>query len=358
MAHNGRTTDLFGSAILSQWRKLRKTSVRINLALQGGGSHGAFTWGVLDAILADSRIEMEGLSGSSAGALNAVLLADGWLKGGRDGARKGLHDFWTDLGAQMPYGMVLQGDGESPSLSPVSRAFIYLASNFSPRQLNPFELSPLRDMLNNRIDFDRLRSDSPFKLFVGATQANTGKLRVFREHEITTDVLMASTCLPRLHHAVTIEGQPYWDGGYSANPPVSPLLFSCNSSDIVLVLLSPLERKDCGAAVEAIQERIAEITFSSNLLREMAMITQSLAHARPSMVSGGSLDRRLRNVRFHMVDSSGLAVLQESGSKLLAHAPFMNLLKQQGSERANQWLATDFEWVGKRTSIDLEKCFG
>jgi len=344
-------------ALLGLWRALRKPPPRLNLALQGGGSHGAFTWGVLDALLADPRVELEGLSGSSAGALNAVLLANGWVKGGRDGARQGLADFWTELGTQMPPGLVVQGKGDAVSLSAVSKALVNWAAYFSPDQLNPLALSPLRDLLNSHIDFAQLRRSCPFKLFVGATQANTGRLRVFREHEMTPDVLMASTCLPRLHHAVQIDGQPYWDGGYSANPPVFPLLYECSANDILLVLLSPLQRSDCGSGVEAIQERIAELTFSANLVREMSLFTQALAQARPGFGSAGSLDRRLLNARLHMVDSSGLASLQGTGSKLLAHAPFMQSLMRQGQERANQWLATDFNCVGSRTSVDLEKWF-
>ncbi len=350
-----RQADGTDSTLLRLWRSLRKPRPRLNLALQGGGSHGAFTWGVLDALLADPRVEFEGLSGSSAGALNAVLLADGWCKGGRDGARKGLADFWTALGTQMPPGMVVQGDGDNVNLSAVSRALVNWAAYFSPDQLNPLALSPLRDLLNRHIDFDRLRSHCPFKLFVGATQANTGKLRVFREQEITPDVLMASTCLPRVHHAVTIDGQPYWDGGYSANPPVFPLLYDCNASDILLVLLSPLQRSDCGGSVEAIRDRIAEITFSANLVREMCLFTQALAHARPGFA--GSLDRRLLKARFHMVDTSALASLEGTSTKLLAHAPFMQRLMLQGQERAQQWLATDFDSVGRRTSVDLRKYF-
>jgi NTE family protein len=180
----------------------------------------------------------------------------------------------------------------------------------------------------------------------------------FGEHEITPDVLMASTCLPRIHHAVQIDGQPYWDGGYSANPPVFPLLYDCSARDTLLVLLSPLQRDDCGNSVEAIQERIAEITFSANLVREMCQFTRALAHARTGFALPGSLDRHLLNTRFHMIDTHGLTSLQGTSTKLLAHAPFMQRLMLQGQERAQQWLATDFDCVGKRTSVDLQKWFG
>ena len=358
ITRTGTMTHAIRSGVLGYWHSLRKKPLRLNLALQGGGSHGAFTWGVLDALLADSRLEFEGLSGSSAGALNAVLLADGWMKNGRDGARQSLQNFWTTLATQLPPGLMVQGEGEAISLSTLSKALLNLTAYFSPGQLNPLAINPLRDLLNAQIDFARLGRDCPFKLFIAATQANSGKLRVFREHEISCDVLMASTCLPRLHTPVQIDGQPYWDGGYSANPPIFPLLYGCKCSDILLVLLSPLERADCGNSAEAIQERIAEITFSSHLMREMSLFNQALAHARGGLAHSGRLERRLKNARFHMVDSSGLSSLQGTETKLLAYAPFLQMLMQQGRARATQWLAGDSQYLGKSTSIDLLKCFG
>ena len=160
---------------------------RLNLALQGGGAHGAFTWGVLDALLDNTGMEFEGLSGSSAGAMNAAVLADGWVKGGREGARQGLAAFWTEVGQLMPWGAMIQGEGDAISLSPASKWLANWAGHFSPAQLNPLELNPLRDLLNRRINFEQLRARSPFKLFIGTTQANTGKLRVFRENELSVD---------------------------------------------------------------------------------------------------------------------------------------------------------------------------
>ena len=174
-----------GSGTLSErWRRLRSSPSRLNLALQGGGAHGAFTWGVLDALLEDARIRFEGLSGSSAGAMNAVVFANGWMTGGRDGARQGLADFWTEMGRQMPLGMVTQGAGDAINLSAAGKLLATWAGYFSPSQLNPFDLNPLRSLLERQVDFEQLRARSPFKLFVGTTQANTGKLRVFRESDV------------------------------------------------------------------------------------------------------------------------------------------------------------------------------
>jgi predicted acylesterase/phospholipase RssA len=206
----------------------------LNLALQGGGAHGAFTWGVLDRLLADdAHLQFEGLSGSSAGAINAVVMADGWLKGGRAGAREALAVFWLEVGKLMPPGLVVQGQGDSIHLSAASKLLVSWAGHFSPAQINPLELNPLRDRFVGLIDFEALRERSPFKLFVAATQANTGKLRIFREHEMTADMLMASACLPKIHHPVDIEGEPYWDGGYSANPAVFPLFYECDTQDVL-----------------------------------------------------------------------------------------------------------------------------
>ncbi|MEA3393494.1 MAG: patatin-like phospholipase family protein, partial [Pseudomonadota bacterium] len=215
----------------------------INLALQGGGAHGAFTWGVLDALLQDPRLQFEGISGSSAGAMNAVVLADGWLKGGREGARQALADFWNELGRQMPWGLLTRRKGDVITMAPASRLLASWAGYFSPSQLNPFDLNPLRDLLYRQIDFEQLRTRCPFKLFIGTTQVSTGKLRLFREHELTVDVLLASACLPKIHRTVEIDGEAYWDGGYSANPAVFPLAYDCQARDILLVLLNPLKRE-------------------------------------------------------------------------------------------------------------------
>ena len=331
--------------------------MRLNLALQGGGAHGAFTWGVLDALLEDPRIAFEGLSGSSAGAMNAVVLADGWLKGGREGARQALDEFWSVVGKQMPSGMVTQGEGDAIDLSPASKLLANWASYFSPSQLNPFDLNPLRELLKRQIDFDRLCAASPFKLFVGATQANSGKLRVFREHELTVDVLLASACLPKIHHAVEIDGEPYWDGGYSANPAVFPLFYECDSRDVLLVLLSPLQHEGTPRTVDEIEARIVELAFSAHFMREMRMFTQARAYSSPTFLTRGRLERRLQKVRFHMIDSCDLPSLRRTETKLLAYGPFLERLRQQGRERGAAWLADRSEGIGRRSTIDVDQHF-
>ncbi len=330
---------------------------RLNLALQGGGAHGAFTWGVLDALLDNAGIEFEGISGSSAGAMNAVVLADGWMKGGRDGARQGLEDFWTAVAKQMPWEIMTHGKGDAISLSPASKALASWASHFSPSQLNPLELNPLRDLLSRQIDFEQLRVRSPFKLFVGTTQASTGKLRIFRETELSADVLLASACLPRIHHAVEIDGEPYWDGGYAANPAVYPLFYDCEAADVLLVLLSPLKREGTPRTLEEIESRIVELGFSANFMREMRMFAHATEFSASMFPVLGRLERRLRGMRFHMIDSSQLTSLKRTETQSLARGSFLELLREQGSERADAWLTAHSGDVGKRSSVDLKQWF-
>jgi NTE family protein len=330
----------------------------LNLALQGGGAHGAFTWGVLDALMQDPRIEFEGMSGSSAGAINAVVLADGWLKGGREGARQGLADFWNAVGQQYPPGVVTQGHNEAISLSRASKMVVNWAGQFSPYQLNPLGLNPLRDVLKRQIDFETLQTNSPFKLFVGTTQANTGKLRIFRENELTVDVLLASACLPKIHHAIEIDGEPYWDGGYTANPAVFPLFYDCDSADVLLVLLNPLQREGTLNTVEEIETRITDLAFSAHFMREMRMFTQAAEFSGTGKLEKGWLEQRLQSMRFHMIDVNALTSLERSDTKVLTHTPFLELLREQGSERGQEWLKTHATSIGQRGTLDVKKWFG
>ena len=240
----------------------------INLALQGGGAHGAFTWGVLDALLEDGRTRFEGVSGTSAGAMNAVVMAHGLLEGGRDGARAALQVFWDAVAASMPAELTMaSGDGKNVRLVPIARMLLQWTHYFSPAQINPFDLDPLRDIVTAQIDFERLRARSPLRLFLAATHANSGKLRLFRETEVSADALLASACLPTMHRAIEIDGEPYWDGGYCANPAVFPLFYDCDASDIVLVLLSPLKHIETPHTAQGIQTRVLEIAFNATFLR-------------------------------------------------------------------------------------------
>ncbi len=336
----------------------RKPDNRINLALQGGGAHGAFSWGVLDALLADSRVALDGISGASAGAMNAVVLAHGWMNGGRDGARQALADFWTAVGRQLPPSLVTQGHDDAYGLAPVAQWFAAWAGYFTPAQLNPLQLNPLRDLVWQRIDFARLRADCPFRLFVAATNVATGRLRLFREHELTADMLLASACLPRIHHTVEIDGEAYWDGGFSANPAVYPLIHDCTAGDILLVLLSPLRREGTPVNRDEIETRIGELGFTTHLMRELQLYVRLVEAAGTSFLAAGRLERRLRRLRFHLIEAGEVAALQRSDTKMLAHGPFLEMLRDAGRAHGKAWLDRSFEDVGRRPTVDLKALFG
>jgi NTE family protein len=345
------------AALLSPPLPLGHARRRLNLALQGGGAHGAFTWGALDRLLDEPALRFEGISGSSAGAMNAVVLADGWGKGKRAGAQQALQTFWTEVAKLMPPSMVVIGADDAVHLSAGSKLLAGWAGQFSPAQLNPFELNPLRDLLSELVDFEALRARSPIKLFVAATQANTGKLRVFREHELTLDMLMASACLPKIHHPVEIEGAPYWDGGYSANPAVFPLLYDCDALDVLLVLLSPLRRDDMPRTVKEIDARITELSFNAAFMREMQTYARAAQFSGPDSADG-SVVAKLRAMRFHMIDVCNLSTLERTETQALAHGPFLETLRLQGRERAEAWLDGDASSVGVRSSINVQEWFG
>lgn len=331
----------------------------INLALQGGGAHGAFTWGVLDALLESREIGIEGISGTSAGAMNAVCLAYGLLEGGREGARVALRRFWQAVAASSPFdpeaGRALE---RPPRLSPAMRAILRLTDYFSPVQLNPFNLNPLRDILEAEIDFTRLRRHCPVKLFINATHANSGKLRVLREDELSIEGILASACLPTLSHTIEIDGEPYWDGGYSANPAVYPLCFDCRAGDILLILLSPLRYHAMPDSAGDIRRRLQDIAFNAAFLREMRLIADLKARLPPRWLQLSQLDRRLAETRFHLIsDEMKLGRLPHE-TKLTATAAFFECLFEAGREKAAEWLAQDLGGVGKSSTVDLAASFG
>lgn len=353
---NAKSPNEAAPSAVPRWRQWLSGSapLRLNLALQGGGAHGAYTWGVLDALLETEALTFEGLSGSSAGAMNAVVLAHGWVQGGRQGARDALARFWTELGKLMPWGLV-RGTGSALGLSAPGNLLASWASQFSPAQLNPFDLNPLRDLLQSQVDFEALRRSPPFKLFVGTTQVNTAKLRVFREHELSVDVLLASACLPMIHRTVVIDGEPYWDGGYTANPAVFPLFYECEARDVLLVLLNPLRRGATPGSRAEIETRIRELGFNSHFMREMRMFAQASEFSAPTL--GGRLENRLRDMRFHMIGGSETEDLARSDTKLLPELPLLQRLHAQGREHALTWLQDSAPLLGKRSSIDVQSLF-
>ena len=335
---------------------VRPRRPRINLALQGGGAHGAFTWGVLDALLEDGRLDFDGVSGTSAGAINAVCLAAGMMDGGYEGARAALKRFWHGVAETSPFAGN-DASGETPTLARALRAMLPWAEQFSPEQFNPLDINPLRDLLQQQIDFPRLRRDSRLKLFIAATHANSGKLRVFRNHELSVDSLLASACLPTLHHTLEIDGEPYWDGGYSANPAVFPLLFECRADDILLVLLTPLRYAATPVSAQDIRTRLLELAFNATFLREMRMF----AHLREQVGSPrlilGRIERRLKRAKFHAISAESLVQGLPADSKLAVSRAFFQRLFDDGRTHAVNWLAGHHGAIGQSSSIDLGQLF-
>jgi NTE family protein len=331
-------------------------AIVVNLALQGGGAHGAFTWGVLDRLLEDGRIGVEGISGTSAGAMNAVAYAHGLLAGGRDGARASLDRFWTSVAGALPVS-VSSADGRTFAFGPVFRQFLGWADRLSPEQLNPFDLNPLRAIVSEQIDFERLRTQTRLKLFVATTNANSGQLRLFSHRELTPQVILASACLPTVYRAVEIDGVPYWDGGYAANPAVFPLLYECDSRDILLVLLSPLKYESTPQSARDIRERLMEFTFTSTFLREMRMIAHLRDYVGRARFPLGRFERRVARTHFHVIDAQDPLGELTAESKLAANLMFFMRLKERGRDQAGEWLARHAGKVGRASSVELGDLF-
>lgn len=334
-------------------------SKTLNLALQGGGAHGAFTWGVLDALLEDGGFDFEGVSGTSAGAMNALCLAHGLMVGGRDGARAALADFWTTIaGGESRFALSPEA---TSSIAPAMKMMLQWTDYLSPEQLNPFDLNPLRDVIEAQFDFARLRRNSPVKLFIAATHANSGKLRIFRNHELSVDTLLASACLPTIHRTIVIDGEPYWDGGYSANPAVFPLLYHCTAADILLVLLTPLRYSETPASAADIKIRLRELAFNSTFLREMRMF----AHMReqigdswlPEWIPLGRFERRISRLRFHAIAGDRLLGDMPAESKLAVNLKFFEKLRDQGRAYAQAWLSSHRAKIGHSETLNLMKLF-
>lgn len=333
----------------------------LNLALQGGGAHGAFTWGVLDALLEDGRCDFEGVSGTSAGAMNAVCLAQGLMAGGRDGARAALAAFWTAVAGSSPFDPA----GDGTALAPALKLMLQWTDYLSPEQLNPLDLNPLRDIVAAQIDFAGLRRHSQIKLFIAATHANSGKLRIFRNPELSVEALLASACLPTIHRSVVIDGEAYWDGGYSANPAVFPLFYECAAPDILLVLLTPLRYDATPDSAPDIRLRLRELAFNSTFLREMRMFAHLREHIErdgrprwlPDWLRLSRFERRARALRFHAISADALLKDLPAESKLAVNLPFFERLRDSGRAHAQDWLAAHRPALGRRATLDLGQLF-
>lgn len=328
--------------------------VLVDLALQGGGSHGAFAWGVLDRLLEEPWLRIEAISGTSAGAMNAAVLADGWTAGGAEGARTALDAYWQRVSRAAAYSPLqrspfdrLMGNWTLDS-SPAYVAMDMMARVFSPYDLNPLGLNPLAAILDASIDFGRL-ARSPIKLFVTATSVRTGRGRIFRNAEITADVLLASACLPTMFQAVEIDGEPYWDGGYVGNPTITPLIRESDAHDTILVQINPRERAETPRSATEILNRLNEISFNSPLMKELRMIALLRQAADPGSGEGA----RWAEMRTHRIMSDKLGEFGAS-SKLNAEWEFVTMLKAEGRRSAGEFLATHGHDIGKRSTADID----
>jgi NTE family protein len=341
----------------------------LDLALQGGGSHGAFTWGVIDRLLEDEQLEIAGISGASAGAMNAVAVAGGLMEGGREGARKALRRFWTKVADASPFNRLDDGPlgalfGPNnpwikPWIAPLQQVGQMLGSQLSPYQFNPLNLNPLRDILTDTIDFEAVRACDRTQLFIATIQVSTGQLRTFRQSEITADVVMASACLPLLFQAVEIDGQGYWDGGYAGNPSLLPLIAETDADDLLLVQINPRERPERPTQAADILERINEITFNASLLKELrsiALLRQLIAdEGRPAHHYRNPLFGRVEALRLHLIDGGAQLAPLGASSKTQTSASFLNGLHDMGYTAADQWFQNHRGDLGVRTSHDISR---
>jgi len=334
------------------------SAIAINLALQGGGAHGAYSWGVLDCLLDDSRFGFDGISGTSAGAMNALVLASGLMQGGREGAKQALAEFWRGISESVPLELsrpLLGGDGVA--LLPTTKLMLNWTQYLSPYQLNPLNFNPLRKLLKERVDFEGLRRHSPVRLFLAATNANTGKLRLFRNAELSVEAALASACLPMIHHAVEIDGEPYWDGGYSANPAVFPLFYECDSKEILLVLLAPSVYGEVPTSVEEIRARAMELAFNTSVLREMLLFANVIDFSERLGLEAGGLEKRILSTHFHLIEAADLLRQFGSETKVAADWPFLCQLHDMGYTDTLVWLNAHGDAVGVKNSFDLAARF-
>ena len=331
----------------------RRKPVMVNLALQGGGSHAAFTWGVLDRLLEESWLSFDGISGTSAGTMNAAVMVSGFTKGGADGARVALEEFWRRVSAAALMSPFRRGPLEiltgqwTLENSPMFRAADLAARFFSPYDLNPGVDNPLRKVLVESIDYAALAT-APIRLFVAATNVRTGRGRIFHNAEITPDVLLASGCVPTFFQAVEIDGDAYWDGGYAGNPSLEPLVQICDSEDTILVQINPVERPGTPRSASEILNRLNEISFNTPLVKEMRFIAM-LRRGDAGIHGEGA---RWARMRMHRITSDIMVKLGPT-SKMIAEWEFLTMLRDEGRRATQEFLELHGRDIGKRASFDF-----
>lgn len=341
---------------------------RVNLALQGGGSHGAFTWGVLDALLEDGRISLEGISGTSAGAMNAVALAQGFAQANdkmkadpREAAREALANFWhgiVQMGAlseaqRAPFDLLFgRMGGDNSSTAVWANAMTnFWSSAMSPYQNNPFDLNPLRNFLQSQVDFEGLARLPTLKVFVVATRVSTGKAEVFSGKRLTADAVMASACLPMAFKAVEIEGDHFWDGGYSGNPAIHPLIYDCSSRDILLVQINPIKRDKLPTTGAQILDRMNEVTFNAGLIAEMRAIDFV-----KRLLAAGKLDpANYKDVLMHRIDGGEALEAFSASTKTSTRESLIHSLRDLGQANARAWLTKHYSSLGAKCTVNIQQ---
>ncbi|HEX3937003.1 MAG TPA: patatin-like phospholipase family protein [Xanthobacteraceae bacterium] len=336
-----------------------KQPKRINLALQGGGAHGAFTWGVLEQLLSDERLSIEGISGTSAGAVNAVMLADGLIRGGRAEAQKRLADFWRSASStgHLP---TLQRAVMQRLLSftplegaPVQAWLDAVSSYFSPYDVNPLNINPLKDLIERFVDFEKLRASTDLQLFISATNVQTGRVRIFPRDKITAEAVMASACLPTIFRAVEIDGVPYWDGGYLGNPVIFPFFGTTTTEDVLVVQINPLVRQATPTSSSEIINRINEITFNSSLIGEYRAIDFVVRLIDQGKLPRGTGPGQYRRINVHRIVLDRFGTHFDAFSKLSTDYDFFDMLHVSGMRAARRFLDEHFDDIGVKSTVDL-----
>lgn len=325
---------------------------KLNLALQGGGAHGAFTWGVLDRLLEEGDLEFAAISGTSAGAMNAVVTAEGLLEGGNDRARAQLEQFWL--------GMADAADRLNPWRQwpgyALVEPFLFEASMAATRILSPYDVSPtdtnpLRQALLDLIDFEKVRRQRQIKLFINTTHVATGGLRCWREHELTVEMVLASACLPSLFHTPMIDGEGYWDGGYIANPAIEPMCRATDTDDVLIVQLNPIVRTELPKKAADILDRLSEISFNASLVTELRFIAE-----RNRLINAGELSaKKHRKTHLHMIHGDQALGELPAATKLSAERKFLLMLRDKGREAASEWLEKHSDKIGDRSSFNYNR---
>jgi NTE family protein len=335
---------------------------KINVALQGGGSHGAYAWGVLDRLLSDDRIEIEAVSGTSAGAMNAVVMAEGLVEGGRSKARAQLADFWQRVAYRVPASPTAGWDnGWSKSWekawgldqNPAAAMFSWWSQVASPYQFNPLNINPLRDLLLREVDFDKVKGCDCLRLFISATNVRTGQIKVFTGTEVTADAVLASACLPTVFQAVEIGTEAYWDGGYMGNPAIEPFFKQCASPDVLLVQINPIRREEVPRSVQGIMDRLNEISFNAPLLRELRHVEFINACLQRGELKGSGY----REIFLHRVGGGDDLLAYPASSKMGGDLTLIEGLRDLGYKAMDQWLAkkSNFDSLGKASTMPLEQ---